>query len=113
MSPFGRNAMLQGFLKSSTKVTTLKVSPGGPGGCACVRPLKPKMAAAPMATACIREARAMRRQVRNVVFIVEYPMSVARCKCVILSRIRDIARIVALEPRHCRAGGLLGMFTEH
>ena len=30
--------MLQGFLSPSTTVTTLKFSPGGPGGCASAAP---------------------------------------------------------------------------
>ena len=48
MSPFGSQAMLQGFFKPSTTVTTLNFSPGGPGGCARVTLLKPRAAAAHM-----------------------------------------------------------------
>ena len=36
MSPFGSHAMLHGLRKPSATVTTLKVSPAGPGGCANV-----------------------------------------------------------------------------
>jgi hypothetical protein len=34
MSPFGSHAMLQGLRSPSATVTTLNVSPAGPGGCA-------------------------------------------------------------------------------
>src|SRR5687768_10306634 len=36
MSPFGSQAMLHGLRNPSATVTTLKLSPGGPGGCAHV-----------------------------------------------------------------------------
>jgi hypothetical protein len=34
MSPFGSHAMLQGLRSPSATVTTLNISPAGPGGCA-------------------------------------------------------------------------------
>jgi hypothetical protein len=46
MSPFGSQAMLQGLRKPSATVTTLKVSPAGPGGCANVAVETVRVAAA-------------------------------------------------------------------
>src|SRR5262245_44284011 len=49
MSPFGSHAMLHGFFNPSTTVTTLKVSPGGPGGCAKADVIRLELAIAPSA----------------------------------------------------------------
>jgi hypothetical protein len=53
MSPFGSHAMLQGLRKPSATVTTLNISPGGPGGCANVE-LEMANVAAPTSTAAER-----------------------------------------------------------
>src|SRR5262245_35911382 len=57
MSPFGSQAMLQGFFKPSATVTTLNCSPAGPGGCAQVEVETVSVAAAASTAAPRIDAR--------------------------------------------------------
>src|SRR5687767_7102069 len=57
MSPFGSQAMLHGLRNPSATVTTLKLSPGGPGGCAHVEVETVSVAAARSPAAARMDAR--------------------------------------------------------
>src|SRR6185295_17837893 len=74
MSPFGSHAMLHGFLKPSTTVTTLKASPGGPGGCASAEVIQLELAAAQSAAdRASADVRRLRTSNSDVACIDVYP----------------------------------------